>query len=130
MSFSEAVKSGFDHYTKFDGRASRPAFWWWFLFSVLVAIAANILDAIIGTVILSIVVALGLLLPNLSVSIRRLHDTDRTGWWILIGLIPIIGFIVLLVFYLQKSDPGENGYGPPMGEGAAGPPIPSGTPPA
>ena len=129
MSFSEAIRSGFDHYAKFDGRASRPAFWWWLLFGVLVAIAANILDAIIGTVILSIVVALGLLLPNLSVSIRRLHDTDRTGWWILLGLIPIIGFIVLLVFYLQKSDPGENSYGPPMAEGVAEPSIPPGTPP-
>jgi uncharacterized membrane protein YhaH (DUF805 family) len=119
MSFSEAVKSGFDHYTKFDGRASRPAFWWWFLFTILVAVAAEILDAIIGTSILYIIVALGLILPNISVAIRRLHDTDRSGWWILIGLIPIIGFIVLIVFYVQKSDPGDNQYGPPMAEGVA-----------
>jgi uncharacterized membrane protein YhaH (DUF805 family) len=119
MSFTEAVKSGFDHYAKFDGRASRPAFWWWFLFSILVGIAASILDAVIGIPILSIVVSLGLLLPNLSVSIRRLHDIGRSGWWILIALIPIIGFIVLLVFYLQKSDPGDNSYGPPMAEGVA-----------
>lgn len=119
MSFSEAVKSGFDHYAKFDGRASRPAFWWWVLFGILVAIAANIVDAIIGSQIFSIVVSLGLLLPNLSVSIRRLHDTDRTGWWILIALIPLIGLIVLLIFYLQKSDPGDNSYGPPMAEGLA-----------
>jgi len=119
MSFSEAVKSGFDHYTKFDGRANKPAFWWWFLFGILVGIGASILDAIIGTTIISIIVALGLLLPNLSVGIRRLHDTNRTGWWILIGLIPIIGFIVLLIFYLQQSDPGDNDYGPPMAEGGA-----------
>jgi uncharacterized membrane protein YhaH (DUF805 family) len=119
MSFSEAVKSGFDHYTTFDGRASRPAFWWWFLFGILVAIATNIVDAIIGSQIISIIVSLGLILPNISVSIRRLHDTDRTGWWILIALIPLIGIIVLLIFYLQKSDPGDNSYGPPMVEGAA-----------
>jgi uncharacterized membrane protein YhaH (DUF805 family) len=119
MSFSEAVKSGFDHYAKFDGRASRPAFWWWFLFTIMIAIAARILDTIIGSPVLGIVVSLGLLLPNLSVSIRRLHDTDRSGWWVLIALIPIIGFIVLLVFYLQKSDPGDNSYGPPMAEGVA-----------
>jgi uncharacterized membrane protein YhaH (DUF805 family) len=119
MSFSEAVKSGFDHYAKFDGRASRPAFWWWALFSLLVGIASSIVDAAIGSQILNIVVSLGLLLPNLSVSIRRLHDTDRTGWWILIALIPLIGLIVLLVFYLQKSDPGDNGYGSPMAEGIA-----------
>jgi uncharacterized membrane protein YhaH (DUF805 family) len=120
MSFSEAVKSGFDHYTKFDGRANKAAYWWWFLFAILVAIAANIVDSIIGSAIFSIIVGLGLLLPGLSVSIRRLHDTDRTGWWILIGLIPIIGFIVLLIFYLQKSDPGDNKYGPPMAEPVTG----------
>lgn len=122
MSFPEAVKSGFEHYVEFDGRASRAAFWWWFLFTILVAIAASILDAVIGIPILTIVVSLGLILPDLSVSIRRLHDTDRSGWWILIGLIPIIGFIVLLVFYLQGSDPGDNSYGPPMAEGVAQPP--------
>jgi len=114
MGFSEAVQSGFDHYTKFDGRASRPAFWWWFLFGILVGIAANIVDAIIGTTILSIIVGLGLLLPDISVGIRRLHDTDRTGWWLLIGLIPLIGLIVLLIFFVQQSDAGENRYGPPM----------------
>lgn len=114
MTFSEAVKDGFDHYTKFDGRAARPAYWWWFLFGVLVAIGANIIDAILGTWgVINGLAALALLLPGLSVSIRRLHDTDHTGWWILIGLIPIIGFIVLLIFYLRDSDPGENRYGPP-----------------
>ena len=114
MTFTEAIKDGFDHYTKFDGRAARPAYWWWFLFSILVAIGANIIDAILGTWgVVNGLAALALLLPGLSVSIRRLHDTDHSGWWILIGLIPIIGFIVLLVFYLRDSDPGENKYGPP-----------------
>jgi uncharacterized membrane protein YhaH (DUF805 family) len=113
MTFSEAVKSGFDHYVKFDGRASRPAFWWWVLFAFLVGIAANIIDLAIGARIFTELAALALLLPNISVSIRRLHDTNRTGWWILIGLIPLIGLIVLLVFYLQDSDPGANEYGPP-----------------
>jgi uncharacterized membrane protein YhaH (DUF805 family) len=114
MTFTEAIKDGFDHYTKFDGRAARPAYWWWFLFSILVAIGANIIDAILGTWgVVNGLAALALLLPGLSVSIRRLHDTDHSGWWLLIGLIPIIGFIVLLVFYLRDSDPGENKYGPP-----------------
>jgi uncharacterized membrane protein YhaH (DUF805 family) len=116
MGFSEAVKSGFDHYAKFDGRASRPAFWWWFLFGVIVSIVANILNAAVGSQVISIIVSLALLLPGLSVSIRRLHDTDRTGWWILIGLIPLIGVIVLIVFYAQKGDAGNNQYGPPMAE--------------
>jgi uncharacterized membrane protein YhaH (DUF805 family) len=122
MTFSEAVKSGFDHYTKFDGRAGRPPFWWWFLFGVLVAIGANIIDAILGTWgVVNGLAALALLLPNISVSIRRLHDTDHSGWWILIGLIPIIGFIVLLVFYLREGDAGENRYGPPPGSGVTAP---------
>ena len=57
-------------------------------------------------------------MPNLSKSIRRLHDTGRTGWWILIGLIPLIGWIVLLIFYLEKGDPGDNEYGPPPADAA------------
>jgi uncharacterized membrane protein YhaH (DUF805 family) len=113
MGFQEAVKSGFDHYTKFDGRASRPMYWWWVLFAILAAVAANIIDLIIGAPIVSAIVGLGLLLPGLSVSIRRLHDTNRTGWWILIGLIPLIGAIILIVFYVQEGDAGENQYGPP-----------------
>ena len=113
MSFTEAVKSGFDNYVTFSGRASRPAYWWWFLFAILAAIVANIIDAAIGAPVVSIIVALGLFLPGLAVAIRRLHDTDRSGWWILIGLIPIIGFIILLIFYVQKSDPVDNQHGPP-----------------
>ena len=113
MGFQEAVKSGFDHYTKFDGRASRPMYWWWVLFAIIAAVVASTIDAIIGTPIISAIVGLGLFLPGLSVAIRRLHDTNRTGWWILIALIPLIGFIVLLVFYLQEGDAGDNQYGPP-----------------
>ena len=113
MTFGEAIRSGFDHYVKFDGRAARPAFWWWVLFVLLVDIAANLIDLAIGVPIFSAIAGLGLLLPNLSVSIRRLHDTNRSGWWILIGLIPLIGWIVLLVFYLQQGDAGENRFGPP-----------------
>jgi uncharacterized membrane protein YhaH (DUF805 family) len=122
MTFSEAVKSGFDHYTKFDGRAGRPPFWWWFLFGILVSIGANIIDAILGTWgVVNGLAGLALLLPNISVSIRRLHDTDHSGWWILIGLIPIIGWIVLIVFYVREGDAGENKYGPPPGSGVSEP---------
>ena len=113
MTFSDAIRSGFDHYFEFNGRASRSEFWWWVLFAILVSIAANILDAIIGAQIFSLLVSLGLFLPGLSMAIRRLHDTGRSGWWILIGLIPIIGFIVLLIFYLEQGNPAQNEYGPP-----------------
>jgi uncharacterized membrane protein YhaH (DUF805 family) len=130
MTFGEAIRSGFDHYTKFDGRASRSEFWWWFLFAILASIAANIIDAIIGAPIFSLLVGLGLLLPNLSMSIRRLHDTNRSGWWILIGLIPLIGFIVLLIFYLEQGNPGPNEYGPPPQGTPAAMPGATGTAPA
>jgi uncharacterized membrane protein YhaH (DUF805 family) len=126
MTFSEAIKSGFDHYTKFGGRAGRPPFWWWFLFGILVGIGANIIDVILGTYpIFSGLAGLALLLPGLSVAIRRLHDTNRTGWWVLIELIPIIGIIVLIVFWVQEGDAGENKYGPPPGSGVSEPGAPS-----
>ena len=113
MTFGEAIRSGFDNYVGFDGRASRAEFWWWVLFAILASVVANIIDAIIGAPIFSLLVSLGLLLPGLAVSVRRLHDTNRTGWWILIGLVPLIGFIVLLIFYLEQGNPGPNEYGPP-----------------
>jgi uncharacterized membrane protein YhaH (DUF805 family) len=120
VTFTEAIKSGFDHYTNFDGRAARPAYWWWFLFAILASIVANILDrAVFDTTFVSAIVGLGLLLPGLSVAIRRLHDTDHSGWWVLIGLIPVIGWIVLLIFYLRDSDPTDNQYGPPPVAGTA-----------
>ena len=129
MSFTESVRSGFDNYVNFDGRASRPMYWWWVLFAILASIVGNILDAIIGAQIFSILIGLALFLPGLAVAVRRLHDTDRSGWWILIGLIPIIGFIVLIVFLVQKSDPADNQYGPPPadqgGAVAAPPPAPA-----
>ena len=122
MTFSEAVKSGFDHYATFSGRASRPAYWWWVLFVIVVSIVASMIDAAIGTWgVFTGLAGLALLLPNISVSIRRLHDTNRTGWWILIGLIPLIGFIVLLIFYLEQGDDGENQYGPPPADKAIAP---------
>jgi uncharacterized membrane protein YhaH (DUF805 family) len=122
VSFGEAIRSGFDHYVKFEGRASRSAFWWWALFQFIVGVVAVILDAaIFGSLgVVYALTTLGLLLPSLSVAIRRLHDTDRTGWWLLIYLIPLIGFIVLLVFFLTDSDPGPNRYGPEPDDSRAG----------
>jgi uncharacterized membrane protein YhaH (DUF805 family) len=120
LTFSDAIRSGFEHYTDFDGRASRAAYWWWFLFALLASVAAGILDAALDTApLLRVLVGLALFLPGLSVAIRRLHDTDRSGWWVLIGLIPIIGWIVLLIWYLQQGDATENRFGPPPAESTA-----------
>ncbi len=113
MSFSEAVRDAFSKYVVFSGRSSRSAYWWWYLFTLIVIVVAEIIDVIIGTYILTIIVVLALLLPNLAVLIRRLHDGGHSGWWILIGILPLIGFITLLVFTLQPSQgPNQHGTAP------------------
>jgi uncharacterized membrane protein YhaH (DUF805 family) len=124
MSFGDAVKSVFNQYVGFSGRARRSEYWYWMLFYFILAIVASILDrALFGQTnsYISWLLGLGLFLPSLAVAVRRLHDTSRSGWWVLIGLIPIIGTIVLIVFYVQDSH-GDNQYGPsPKGAGAAYP---------
>jgi uncharacterized membrane protein YhaH (DUF805 family) len=96
------------------GRASRSAFWWFFLLqAVASAIIGWIYDASTPAgIVLYIVVALPLLIASIFLAVRRLHDSGRTGWWWWIGFIPVIGTIVLLVFYLLRSTPGPNRYSP------------------
>lgn len=127
MGFTEAIRSGFDHYVKFDGRASRSAYWWWALFVFIVGIVANVLDGVFGLQqfrefngqmyaaggVISGLATLALLLPNLSVTIRRLHDTDRSGWWWFIVIFPVIGWIIYLYFMIARGTPGPNRFGPP-----------------
>ena len=120
MTFSEAVRDGFEKYVTFIGRSSRSAYWWWYLFSLLALVVAVLLDVALGTRIISSLVSLALLLPNLAVLVRRLHDAGHSGWWILIGLVPLIGAIVLLVFTLQASQP-PNRWGDAPGAPAAAP---------
>jgi uncharacterized membrane protein YhaH (DUF805 family) len=125
MSFQEAVKDGFAKYTQFSGRSSRSAYWNWFLFEILGAVAVGIVDSILGTgPILDLVFEVGIFLPTIAVAIRRLHDIGRTGWWLLISFVPIIGLIVLIVFYLTKSDgPNKYGAGPDEAPGTAAPAV-------
>jgi uncharacterized membrane protein YhaH (DUF805 family) len=119
MSFQDAVRTCLQQkYVDFSGRARRSEYWFFVLFYVIVRLVANIIDAIIGTRgfagnqgLLGTLVALALLLPGLGVGVRRLHDTGRSGWWLLIGLIPLVGAIVLIVFFVQDSQP-DNQYGP------------------
>jgi uncharacterized membrane protein YhaH (DUF805 family) len=113
MTFGDAVRDGFSKYVTFSGRSSRPAYWWWFLFALLVTVAAEILDAILGTFVLSVIVGLGLLLPGLAVLVRRYHDAGHSGWWILLFIVPIVGVVVWLIFALTDSKPpNEWGDGP------------------
>ncbi|MCI4670559.1 MAG: DUF805 domain-containing protein [Bacteroidia bacterium] len=104
-------------YADFSGRARRSEYWYFQLFSFLISLALTLMDTFLGFNesgfgILSGIFSLALLIPSLAVGVRRLHDTGRSGWFLLIGLIPLIGAIILLVFFFQDSDPGENAYGP------------------
>jgi len=143
-------------YTDFSGRASRPEYWWYTLAVVIAAIVVSIVENIVGLDQmvgpygpLSLILMLGLLLPGLAVTVRRLHDTNRSGWWLLIVIVPycivgivsvmamrsgsmgtlgtagllsivaLIGAIVLLIFMVLPGTPGDNSYGPPAGDNTA-----------
>lgn len=110
MTFVDAIKSGFNKYATFSGRASRSEFWFWTLFSILANLAASIIDALFGLGLVSVVVSLALLLPGLAVSVRRLHDIDRTGWWLLL-IFTGIGIILLIVWDCFKGTAGPNRFG-------------------
>lgn len=112
MSFGDAIKTCFGKYADFSGRARRSEYWFWILFTILVDIVTGIVDGVIGTYpLLYVLAAVALLLPTLAAGIRRLHDTGRSGWYVLMGLIPLVGGIILLVFACQDSD-ADNEYGP------------------
>lgn len=106
-------------YATFSGRARRKEYWFFKLFDVLVFFLLSMVDVVIGTNdyglgfgLLSIIYGLGTLIPSLAVGVRRLHDIGKSGWWLLICLIPIIGVIVVIVFSCLDSQVGENKYGP------------------
>ena len=107
MNFSEAVKVCFRKYADFSGRAARPEFWWFVLFQVLVLLVAGML----GKFVYFVAVA-GLFLPGIAVGARRLHDIDKSGWFQLVYLIPIIGILLLIYWFVQPSG-GGNQYGSP-----------------
>ncbi len=103
-------------YAVFSGRARRKEYWMFVLFYLIFTIVLSVIDSILGIGeegggLLSGLFVLAMLIPSLAVTFRRLHDTDRSGWWLLIGFVPLIGSIVILVFMIQDSQPGENRYG-------------------
>ena len=114
MNFGEAISSGFNRYVDFEGRSSRAEYWWWTLFAILVNIAATVIDlAIFATDFgaASAIAALGLILPGTAVAVRRLHDLGKRGWWLLLIFVPVIGAVVLLVWYCMKGTMGDNRFG-------------------
>jgi len=102
-------------YAVFNGRAQRKEYWMFTLINVIIYLVLSILGAVTKTPVFAVIYilyALAVLIPGLAVAFRRLHDTNRSAWWILIGLVPFVGGIILLVFMVLDSQPGENKYGP------------------
>lgn len=106
MDFTQAIKTCFNKYATFTGRAGRPEFWWFFLFQVIVLAVASMLGEM-----LYVLATLALLLPALAVGARRLHDVRKSAWFLLLGFIPVLGFLILLYWCAQQSDPQANEYG-------------------
>ena len=101
-----------ENYANFDGRARRAEFWWYFLANLIISVVFNILAAIASFfIIFSFIYGLAVLIPGIAVGIRRLHDTDKSGWWLLIGLIPLVGAIVLIVFFATEGTRQSNQWG-------------------
>jgi len=111
MDFGQSISTCLSKYATFSGRASRSEYWWFVLFSVLVSFGTQFLDIFLGLFLLNLIASLALLLPSLAVGVRRLHDTDRSGWWLLLLLIPVIGWIVVLVFNCMRGTVGPNRFG-------------------
>lgn len=108
-------------YAVFRGRAHRTEYWMFVLYNFMVTVILVLLDAIAGhTDVLEFLYALAIAIPSSAVAMRRLHDTGRSGWWLWIGLIPIIGQLILLVFLVQEGTSGGNEYGPDPWQVAAG----------
>jgi uncharacterized membrane protein YhaH (DUF805 family) len=123
MTFSEAVNSVLSKYATFTGRATRAEFWRWVVVFVLITIVTRMIDgALFASSIqesfyvrdtwqpLTSITILALLLPNMALAVRRLHDIGRSGWWLLLMLIPLIGPLVLLYWYVQPSEDGPNQF--------------------
>ena len=124
MSFTEAVKTVFSKYATFSGRARRSEYWWWWLFVAVVAVILSLIDNAIGLHIsdatimglqvsglLTLIFGLVTLIPGIAVTVRRLHDTGRSGWWWLLSLLCGIGAIIVFIMCLMDSGP-DNEYGP------------------
>jgi uncharacterized membrane protein YhaH (DUF805 family) len=99
-------------YAVFSGRARRKEYWMFFLFNLIIAFVLGFIEGLMGGPgVIGMIYSLAVLIPGVAVSVRRLHDTGRSGWWLLIGLIPLIGVIVLLVFMVQEGKSEGNDFG-------------------
>ncbi len=106
MDIKTAVITCLTKYVDFDGRASRSEYWWFFLFQIIAIMVLSVVLSILGTI-----ASLALLLPALAVGVRRLHDIGKSGWWLLIWLIPFIGWLIAIYWAVQPSQTDANNWG-------------------
>jgi len=114
-----AIEAITKRYAQFSGRARRKEYWLTILLIIIISIIASVLDGALGLAdpVYGLgpiygIVALAILIPSIAVSVRRLHDIDRTGWWYLLAFVPFIGFVVLIIFFVMPGTSGENRFGP------------------
>lgn len=115
VTFKEAVvKAIQQNYCNFSGRASRSEFWWFYLFCIVIGWVINLvfMSSETANYIVSGVFSLALLLPNLGLAVRRLHDIGKSGWWLFLAFIPVVGIIILIVWWCKESQMEPNEYGP------------------
>ncbi|MBS3902946.1 MAG: DUF805 domain-containing protein [Anaplasmataceae bacterium] len=114
MNYQDTYIGVLKKYAVFDGRAGREEFWTFTLINLAINVVLNVLSGVIGIIfsMIGMIFGLAVLIPGLAVGVRRLHDIGKSGWWILIGFIPVLGWIVLLIFALMKGESGSNQYGP------------------
>ena len=108
------MRSVLSKYARFSGRATRAEFWWWQLAVAIAGLPAAVLDQVtFGQTdqVFTLLFSLAVLLPSLAVSVRRLHDSDHSGWWLLVFPVPLAGIITLLWLFLKRSTPGPNRFG-------------------
>lgn len=126
MTFKQAVLTALKKYSVFAGRASRPEFWWWVVFMIMLGAATSLAEQVMASPKfapevftkntpqqISHIISLFVFLPTLSVGIRRLHDTGRSGVWILVVCVPLLGILLLIYWFASKGEAGKNQFGPP-----------------
>jgi uncharacterized membrane protein YhaH (DUF805 family) len=112
MDFITAVKTCFSKYFTIEGRAARSEYWWFYLFTLILTIIANLIDVSMQNILFSLIVTLAILAPSICAAIRRMHDKDKSGWWLLILFVPLIGLLYILYLFVTRGTEGDNRFGP------------------